>query len=266
MGLDQRLDGKAVTTIGIASLIAHLVPMLWHPRWLKDCIQWVGLPIGITAHEVLDFAFIIILSLYWWYISDPFHTRYHGHAFILGLVLMIEGHGVHLASNCMDKLLEGHNVPNSSELYKLNYFFDEYMGHHVWLLGESLIWYNWLAPPYSHPISQNSFSILVSLTITAIFQGFYWFLAAVEGQIVLLGFTFSLIVLSRCVFFPGSKENLSVMEYFLIWSCSLALLFLMAYGWYFEGSFPEFTSFELGPLKHWPRMALNGVNNRLFGY
>ena len=55
---------------------------------------------------------------------------------ILGLLLFIEGHGIHLSANAIMRHLVGEE---GSSIFKLTYFFDEIMGHVFWDTGFILV-------------------------------------------------------------------------------------------------------------------------------
>ena len=53
-----------------------------------------------------------------------------------GFLLYVDGHGLHLSSNSIARLLQD---MKGSELFKANYLFDEIISHYMWDTGVFLI-------------------------------------------------------------------------------------------------------------------------------
>src|SRR5258708_7450605 len=52
--------------------------------------------------------------------------------FIMGAVIMVTGHAMHLPTNAIGHLMDN---MQATDAYKLDYFFDEIFSHYVWTTG-----------------------------------------------------------------------------------------------------------------------------------
>jgi hypothetical protein len=159
--------------------------------------------------------------------------------FIIGVILYIEGHGIHLPSNSVSRLME----PGTA-VYKAAYLFDEVISHYIWDSGVTLISVGLiiLASTTSFPALAKGNYFLICLG--AAFYGFTYSCNGIEGQTVLL--TFPAAVLGSfaafLLYFKNKKSGHAnpVLLFFLLGYLISAVLF--AYWGISHPGFPEFSA------------------------
>jgi len=86
--------------------------------------------------DVFDiFTPLVLLPLYWllYRLGQKEPLKLPGIiAFFVFAAFWAEGQGMHLSANSIGHLLKG---IESSDIYKLTYFYDEVLGHYLWHLG-----------------------------------------------------------------------------------------------------------------------------------
>jgi len=240
-------------------IICHVIPIMYRPGWLPKFKE--GHPMfGFTSQEQLDFVvpFILILATYEFYFKllKENIALFDNMLFLFGAILLTEGHGIHLAANAIDRYLSG---PCSASIFgsHVAHYYDETMGHHVWYSGEivvgSLLMY---AEYYSKNKDRDqSSSILLTLILcsTSIMQGLLLFMAYVEGQTVKLGYTYcvSQIILYLFMLFASSDKTRFIVMQAASVSCGVCLICMSAWGYYFKGTFPEFSILGWGHFYEW---------------
>lgn len=168
-------------------------------------------------------------------------------AFIVAAAVWVEGHGMHLSANSIHNLIDAFAKSSSSSLvgsdiFKLVYFFDEDLGHWVWHIGmiglaAVLIHHEWRNPIGARTDWRLAIpgGVLYGFTLFAIF---------VEGQTVILGLPFALLVVLFGWF--AQRANLSqrpVLAFFTV-ACTIAMVLFAGWGIYFRG-FPQFSDVGL---------------------
>lgn len=159
--------------------------------------------------------------------------------FIIGGILYIEGHGIHLPSNSVSRLME----PGTA-VYKAAYLFDEVISHYIWDSGVTLISVGLivLASTASFPALAKGNYFLICLG--AAFYGFTYSCNGIEGQTVLL--TFPAAIFGTLVAFllylksTRSRHANPVLLFFLLGYLISAVLF--AYWGISHPGFPEFSA------------------------
>jgi len=161
----------------------------------------------------------------------------------IGFILYVDGHGLHLSSNSIARLL--HDM-KESELYKATYLFDEIISHFIWDGGIFLISVALIIAAYKISFKSLSLRNMASLALGATFYGFTFTTNGIEGQTVIFtfpaaGFGFLLALL---LYFQRRKEgNKNPFLLFFLSAYFLSLL-LFAYWGISRSGFPQFS--ELG--------------------
>jgi hypothetical protein len=162
---------------------------------------------------------------------------------LVGAVVFVEGHGMHLSANAIARHLGPAKDPGA---YPLTYFFDEVLGHILWdsgiaLLSIGLVLLGWRSA--RRPVSGTGSSVTA---LGALFYGFTYFVNAVEGQTVV--FTLPLAVgIPLATAVVASRRRVSLLRNPVLWFFTVAYaaaVCLFAYWLIRQGGFPQFS--ELG--------------------
>ncbi len=160
----------------------------------------------------------------------------------VGALLYVDGHGLHLSSNSIARLVQG---STESELYKATYLFDEVISHFMWDGGIFLISLGLILFAGKVSIDSIDTKSAVFISLGAAFFGFTFTVNGIEGQTVVFtfpaagaGFFFALIL-----FLQRHKKIQSPFLIFFICAYFLSLILFTYWGISHHG-FPEFS--ELG--------------------
>lgn len=193
---------------------------------------------------------LVLIPLYWLLFksASPDESNWTEEAaFMVLAALWVMGQGMHLAANSVNNLAEGLAAKQviditGTDIYKLTYFFDEYLSHYVWHLGflglaALLIYREWKRP-------SGIATTWWATTLGGILYGFTYFSIFLEGQTAILGFPFA-IVITLLTLISGRKklQHQPLLAFFFI-ACLLATLLFTGWGLYW-GGFPEFTEVGL---------------------
>lgn len=223
---------------GLGFAVFHIAPVFLNfDIWNKLMIA-----------DIFDLTTPYVMILLVWYVlafrksvNIPQISRTVKWLFFLGAVTFIEGHGMHLSSNAIHRLVQ----PDiSAPLHKLTYFFDERLGHILWdsgniLLGLSILLYGFRRVGKPIYIRQRGL-----IFVGASFYGFTYFANAVEGQTVVFTFPYA-ILLAVLLFILNHRgrwqaTNDPIPLFFLSAAGVSIILFLTWFIW--QGGFPEFSS------------------------
>ncbi len=159
---------------------------------------------------------------------------------ILG-ALWVLGHGMHLAANSIDNLMESMAKTQQmdilgSSIYTLTYFMDETLSHYIWhaaILGMIVLL------GYHDCRYKSNFTTVWWVTIlSGILYGFSLFAIFVEGQSVALSLPVTAIFLLLALIFRVRSLSGKPLLAFLFVSTGVALLLFIGWGLYW-GGFPE---------------------------
>ncbi len=161
----------------------------------------------------------------------------------IGFLLFVDGHGLHLSSNSIARLL--HHM-KESELYKAAYLFDEIISHFMWDGGVFLISVALIIAAYKISFKSLTWNNFAFLSLGATFYGFVFTANGIEGQTVV--FTFPAagagFLLALLFYFHRKKEGNQNPFLFFFMSGYLLSLILFAYWGISRSGFPQFS--ELG--------------------
>lgn len=192
---------------GFAFSFFHIIPTFL-PSYLKSPITWGDALDFLTPFVVVPTAYLLysrmkkkLQSLEPSESSSSIQKVLSKIFLALGFLLYVDGHGLHLSSNAIARLL---HCMEGSELYKANYLFDEIISHSIWDAGVFLISVGLIL--LSDNLTFNSLSRrnIAFLSLGAVFYGFAFTVNGIEGQTVVftfpaagLGFLIAFLLCSR---------------------------------------------------------------------
>jgi hypothetical protein len=193
---------------------------------------------------------LVLIPLYWLmfkYASSTASTTREEITFIVLSSLWAMGHGMHLAANALDNLIESlvklqvMDV-KGTDIYALSYFMDEHLSHYLWhtaVIGLALLL---IYREWRHPAGEKTTWWATGLA--GFIYGFTLFCLFLEGQTVPLGLP-SMAVITLVTLFWGRKKlsQQPILAFFFVASF-VALLFLIGWGLYW-GGFPQFSDVGL---------------------
>ena len=163
--------------------------------------------------------------------------------FVLGLICYVEGHGLHLSANSIDRLLGGQE---DTALHQSVYIFDEVISHFVWDSGVLIIAAGLILAGARVHFPRLSWAQWAFLSAGAACFGFSYAVNAIEGQTVVLTFPAAVLMSFVCfwIYVRGRRrrEHNAAALFFLIGFLVAALLF--GFWVITHPGFPEFC--ELG--------------------
>lgn len=205
----------------------------------------------MSWQDVLDLLTpLALIPLYWTLFlttERPSASGNETYAFMALAALWVLGHGMHLSANSVNNLSEaladsgGLNILKS-DIYRLTYFYDEYLSHAVWHAGVLGLAALLMMRAWQRHDSDRLAWWPVSAA--GLIYGFTLFAIVLEGQTTLVGFPF-LVVVSLLALFKG-RDRLSQQTVFAFFTLSFCVAVVLFSGWglYWMG-FPQFTDVGL---------------------
>jgi hypothetical protein len=185
---------------------------------------------------------LVLIPLYWllfWVGREEGPGKAEGVVFLVLAALWIEGQGLHLAANSIGHMLSD-MVGTDAET--LTYFYDERLSHYMWHFGviglsALILWRQWRFP------FEGQRSSLWLEGISGFLYGFTFFLIIVEGQTVLIGLPFAIIVtIAGLIWGRGQFRQQPLLAFF--WIGYLIATVMSVVWWIYWGEFIEI--FETG--------------------
>ena len=205
----------------------------------------------ISYQDVFDLLTPLVLIPTYWLLFKS--TAREGSKFIEEIAFMILaaiwvlGQGMHLSANAINNLTETLAKKSviditGTSIYQLTYFFDEHLSHYLWHIGilglAGLILYReWRRPA---AIATSWWAAILA----GFFYGFTYFCIFLEGQTVVLGLPFAMIIVLWTLI--GGRQQLpkkQVLAFFFI-ACLAAFVLFAGWGLYW-GGFPQFSDVGL---------------------
>jgi hypothetical protein len=189
---------------------------------------------------------LVLIPLYWLLFrlaSTDESTRGEEVAFMVLAALWVLGHGMHLAANSIDNLIEGLARTQQVDvtgtgIYTLTYFLDEHLSHYTWHAGVLGLAALLIYREYRRPAGIAT--IWWATILGGLVYGFTYFCIVLEGQTVPLGLPFALaITLLGLVWGRHKLAQRPLLAFFLV-ACLVAVLLFAGWGLYW-GGFPQFT-------------------------
>jgi len=193
---------------------------------------------------------LVLIPVYWLlfrYSAKGTSSLAEDIAFMVLAALWVEGQGLHLSANSINNLIESlarnHVIDiKATDIYHLTYFFDEHLGHYLWHIGmlglaAVLIYREWRQPAGLAPTWWATI-------LAGIVYGFSYFSIFLEGQTVVVGLPFAIIVVVLTLIRGRRKlAQQPVLAFFFV-ACLVAFLLFVGWGLYWRG-FPQFSDVGL---------------------
>ncbi|GAB4330617.1 MAG: hypothetical protein Kow0037_06530 [Calditrichia bacterium] len=219
---------------GLLFCLFHIGPVfltktLWNKLQLGDLL------------DLLTPAFLIGCLLWVIRRNNPMKGQRFGNSWLLfgGMILFVEGHGMHLAANAIQRHLVS-DMP--AALLRLTYFFDEQAGHIFWD-GGNLLLAGLLLNQRRVLATRLSPSGYFQAVCGGLLYGFTFFANAVEGQTAFMILPAILgLLLAELRWIKHHRQGMfhSPIDIFFVAAAICALFFFLV--WYFwQGGLPEFS-------------------------
>jgi hypothetical protein len=166
-----------------------------------------------------------------------------GAIFVLGLIAYVEGHGIHLSANAIDRLLHGQE---GTSLYQAVYLFDEVISHHIWDGGVLIIAAGLILAGIKLHFPGLSPVQWFYLAGGACFFGFSYAVSGIEGQTVPLTLPAAVLMVLICFWLHRNSRRegaYNTVALFFLLGFLLSVLLFACWG-ITRAGFPEFS--ELG--------------------
>jgi hypothetical protein len=203
---------------------------------------FLGTPFGLYPlmknADVFDlFTPLVLIPIYWLLFDLNVESRASRREMLVFLViaaLWVLGQGMHLAANSIGHLV---SEPETSDLYRLTYFYDERLSHLLWHAGMLAMMGLLLYRQWRHPLAAEGRGSALGIT-AGIIYGFTLFLAEIEGVTVAIGFPVAVLVLAFGLL-RGRKEfhHQPLLLFFFV-ACVVLVVFFTGWGIYW-GGWPE---------------------------
>ncbi len=226
-----------LSTVFFLLLIFFRIPFILYPL--------------MSYQDALDILTpLVLIPIYWLlfrYAVSKESSPVEEIAFMVLAAIWVQGQGLHLSANSINNLAEGLAKKQviditSTSIYQLTYFYDEHLSHYMWHIGilglaALLIYREWRQPA----------GILTTWWATALaglIYGFTYFCIFIEGQTVVLGLPFTIIITLLTLIWGRKKlAQQPILAFFSI-ACLVALILFAGWELYW-GGFPQFTDVGL---------------------
>jgi uncharacterized membrane protein len=193
---------------------------------------------------------VVLIPVYWILFENTAggaFKRGETLAFMVLSSVWVLGQGMHLAANSVNNLAEALAREQvfdmtGTTIYTLTYFFDEHLSHTLWHIGIAglaalLIYRDW-----RHPSGEKA-TWWVTL-LSGFLYGFTLFCIFLEGQTVLLGLPFTILITVLTLVWGRQGLAQRPVHAFFFVACLVAVLLFTGWGLYW-GGFPEFSDVGL---------------------
>ncbi len=205
---------------------------------------------GLRLADLLDSLFIFVLVTLYVRLgldADLLRTPVLRVASAVSLMLLVQGHAIHLAANAIAAVSDP-----ATRSWDLTYFLDEHWGHtelHLAFVLLAVLFIGYGRATAAELSGHNlSGAERVGLYSATVVYGLLLAADAIEGQTVLLMlpagialFLWAFLPRLRFAWKPSSAAKISVYRYFFAASFGLAAVALVAYGVVMRG-FPQFSA------------------------
>jgi hypothetical protein len=193
---------------------------------------------------------LVLIPLYWLLFKHAARegsSRMQEVAFMVLAAIWVQGQGLHLSANSINNLAE--NLAKrqviditGTSIYQLTYFFDEHLSHYLWHIGvlglaALLIYREWRRPA-------GIVTTWWAAILAGLIYGLTYFCIFLEGQTVVLGLPFAIII-SLLTLIWGRKKlaQQPILAFFFI-ACLVAVVLFGGWRLYW-GGFPQFSDVGL---------------------
>ena len=238
----KRLSGLTFVFAILMLVFIILLVFLRYPFPFYPLMSW---------QDVIDLLTPLVLIPVYWLMFRRASQRQANLTeevlFVIVASVWVLGHGMHLAANSIDNLIEGLAKKGvldvtGSAIYQLAYFTDEHLSHYFWHIGMIglailILYREWVAPSIQSPVWGLTWA-------AGVIHGFTLFCVFLEGQTVLLGLPFTgLITLTTLLWGRKKIKEMPILAFFFV-SCLLAFVLLVGW-WIYWGGFPQFSDVGL---------------------
>jgi hypothetical protein len=184
----------------------------------------------MSVQDVVDLlAPIVLILIYFLLYRIDLKTPLSFSGLILFIVFTtfwVAGHGMHLAANSINNLLAQKGMA-TGDIYKLTYFYDEYLSHYLWHIGiiglSALLIYRQWKNPFS-----GGKALMLPIFLGGLVHGFSYFLIIMEGNTAPLGVTFSVLATLFIVIWARKRiSQQPIVIFFLVTYASAVILFMI---------------------------------------
>jgi hypothetical protein len=193
---------------------------------------------------------LVLIPIYWLLFrlsAKGESRRVEEIAFMVLAALWVLGHGMHLAANSINNLVEN-QAKNlqidiiGTDIHTLIYFYDEKLSHYLWYSGilgimALLSYREWKRP-------SNHTTVWWMVILAGLIHGFTLFCVFLEGQAVALGLPFIAIFTLLVLIWGTRKLSYQPLLAFFLIACIVAAIMFLGWGLYW-GGFPEFSEVGL---------------------
>jgi hypothetical protein len=205
----------------------------------------------MSLQDTVDlFTPLVLIPTYWLLFRSAVErasSRGAELSFMVIAAIWVLGQGMHLAANSINNLAETAAPQRvvdiaGTGIYQLMYFYDEHLSHYLWHLGVLgmaglLIYQEW-----RHPAGIST--VWWAAILAGLIYGFTYFCIFLEGQTVLIGLPFAVIV-TALTFLWGRRQLVRrPLLTFFGTACVVAVVLFAGWGLYW-GGFPQFTDVGL---------------------
>lgn len=246
MAEEKDISCVGLFAYGLVIAFFHIMPALLFP-YIKSPLTW-----GDTLDFLTPFM-VIPLAYYLFYqakrtlrtLNDLGRVQSVVAKIILGFgfLLYVDGHGLHLSSNSIARLMQG---MKESALFKATYLFDEIISHFMWDAGVFLISIGLMMIALKLPFESLSGLNLAFIFVGAAFYGFNFTVNGIEGQTVVFTFpaAFTGCLFAFILYLRGRKRGLSNPFHLFFFVAYFLSVVLFLYWGISRSGFPQFS--ELG--------------------
>lgn len=232
-GFMKRLSSIALVLAVLSAILFLGLVFLRVPFPIYPLMSW---------QDALDILTVLILLPLYWVLFKNSASRqsvlWEEIIFIIFSALWVFGHGMHLSANSVNNLAEGMAKKQllditGTDIYTLTYFYDETLSHFLRDIGlvgfvALMIYHEWQAPA-------GNATVWWSTIAGGIIYGFTFFLVYLEGNTVVIGYPFALLVtLLGLIWGRKRLAHQPVLAFFFIAFLTAAVLYT-GWGIYYGG-------------------------------
>ena len=193
---------------------------------------------------------LVLIPLYWIlfkYATGEGSSLVEEIAFMVLAAFWVAGQGMHLSANSINNLVAALAKKQviditGTSIYQLTYFYDEHLSHYMWHIGvlgfaALLIYREWRRPA-------GIVTTWWAATLGGLIYGFTYFCIFLEGQTVVMGLPFALIITLLTLIWGRKKlAQQPILAFFFI-ACLVAVVLFGGWRLYY-GGFPQFSDVGL---------------------
>ncbi len=231
---------------GFVYAFFHIMPVFL-PEVLREPLTYGDALDFLTPFFVIPLAYLLYFMAKRVLISSYCFGRNQGVAakllLAVGFILYIDGHGLHLSSNSIARLIQNEKT---TELFQSVHVFDEVISHFIWHSGVFLISLGLIVAAKNLPVESLNAGHVGLIISGALFYGFNFTVGGIEGQtvVLMLPAAFSGFLLAMFFYWQERKKGLKNPFFLFFLAAYFFSVLLFAYWGFTHSGFPQFS--ELG--------------------